>query len=50
LCVQGSTVHSSLVLRPSITAALCGPSVNMNRDAGFSEALMECGQVRPPLR
>jgi hypothetical protein len=34
LCVQGSTVHSSLVLRSLITAVLCGPSVNMNRDAG----------------
>jgi hypothetical protein len=32
--VQGSTVHSSLVLRSLITAVLCGPSVNMNRDAG----------------
>src|SRR5262249_13194571 len=28
LCVQGSTVHSSLVLRSLITAVLCGPSVN----------------------
>ena len=50
LCVQGSTVQSSLVLLSLITAVLCGPSVNMNRDAGFSEGLMECGQVRPPLR
>src|SRR5262249_38508644 len=32
LCVQGSTVHSSLVLRSLITAVLCGPSVNRNRD------------------
>src|SRR5262245_48296213 len=34
LCVQGSTVHSSLVLRSLITAVLCGPSVNKNRDTG----------------
>src|SRR5262245_5811608 len=34
LCVQGSTVHSSLVLRSLITAVLCGPSVNRNRDTG----------------
>ena len=31
MCVQGSTVHSSLVLRSLITAVLCGPSVNRNR-------------------
>src|SRR5215813_1662774 len=34
LCVQGSTVQSSLVLRSLITAVLCGPSVNRNRDTG----------------
>ena len=34
LWVQGSTVQSSLVLRSLITAVLCGPSVNRNRDAG----------------
>ena len=34
LWVQGSTVQSSLVLRSLITAVLCGPSVNRNRNAG----------------
>src|SRR6516162_549476 len=34
LCVQGSTVQSSLVLRFWITAVLCGPSVNRDRDTG----------------
>src|SRR5215472_10942366 len=34
LCVQGSTVQSSLVLRSLIIAVLCGPSVNRNRDTG----------------
>src|SRR5260370_23394375 len=34
LWVQGSTVQSSLVLRSWITAVLCGPSVNRNRETG----------------
>src|SRR5215472_14181185 len=34
LCVQGSTVHSSPLLLSLITAVLCGPSVNQNRDTG----------------
>src|SRR5262249_32830227 len=34
LFVQGSPVQSSLVLRSLITAVLCGPSVNRNRDTG----------------
>src|ERR1700745_325938 len=39
LCVQGSTVQSSLVLLSLITAVLCGPSVNSNRRTGAAVVL-----------